>query len=746
MIRPPAVRTMAIALALLWGGLACRQVAEQTAATSGDADATQEHGASPTMKEDHPSGSPHGKPNRLIHEKSPYLQQHAYNPVDWYPWGDEALARAKAENKPIFLSIGYSTCHWCHVMERESFENPEIAALMNQFFVNVKVDREERPDLDQIYMNAVQAMTGRGGWPMSVWLTPDLEPFVGGTYFPPEDRWGRAGFTTVITRINELWTDPAQRANLIQTGKGLTAQLRQHAVPAPGGGELSRDLLTGAYRQLTASFDARDGGFGGAPKFPRSMTLMLLMRYHAWKGDDHALRMTEVTLRKMADGGIYDHLGDGFHRYSTDAQWLAPHFEKMLYDNAILARTYLEAYQLTGKQTYADTARGIFTYVLRDMVSPDGGFYSAEDADSEGEEGKFYVWDIAEVRQVLGPDAALFCDYYNVRQGGNWEGHSILHVTHPLPAVAGRNQVSEETARNKLAAARAKLLAVRDRRIRPGLDDKILTDWNGLMVGALALGAQVLEEPTYLAAARKAADFILTTLQRDGELLHRYRDGEARFPAYLDDYAYFIQGLLDLYEADFDPRWLQEAVRLQAVQQKRFWDKSGGYFFTPPNQAHLLVRSKEAYDGARPSGNAIAALNLVRLAEFTGTPEYRTQAVQTLSAFLLSMQRQPTAQTQMLCAVDFLMGAPQEIILVGRSDHDATRAMLRAIRKRFLPNKVVVQIEKAASRELLALMPMLAEKTTPKGKTTAYVCENFTCKLPTTEVAAMEKQLEAKDS
>lgn len=665
--------------------------------------------------------------NRLIREKSPYLLQHAHNPVDWYPWGQEALAKARQEQKLIFLSIGYSTCHWCHVMERESFENPAVAAVLNESFVPIKVDREERPDLDHLYMQAVMSLTGQGGWPLTVVLTLDLKPVFGGTYFPPEERWGRPGLMEVLRAIAQTWKDQPDR--LRAAGDTLTQALRAEAQSA------ARDTkplepnaqVEAAVRALSRTADQTYGGLGEAPKFPRSHALSLLLRRHR---DPQTLQIVEQALRAMAAGGMRDQLGGGFHRYSTDAQWRIPHFEKMLYDQALLARTYLEAYQITGKPLYAEVARDTFDYVLRDLTSPDGAFYSAEDADSaddsarptEKHEGAFYVWTVEQVRQVLGADDATIIErLYGLQPAGNaiadptgeFHGKNVVYQAHPV-----------EAAQQALVArARQALLAARAARPRPHLDDKILVDWNGVMLASLAYGARVLDEPRYRDAAVRAADFLLKRLVRqDGRLLHRYRDGEAAILGMHDDYAFLIHGLVELYQATFEPRYLAEATRLTTAMLDLFWDDAGGGFFlTGRDGEALLVRQKAFYDGAIPAGNSLAALELLRLGRLTGLAEWEQKAQRTAHAYAAALGQHPTASPQMAIALDFAAGPSQEIAITGAPDHPTTQAMLRVVADTFLPNATVV----------LRLSP-----DTPS----AVVCQNAACRPPVTSAAALRAQ------
>ena len=684
------------------------------------------------------------KPNRLVHEKSPYLLQHAYNPVDWYPWGDEAFAKARQEQKPVFLSIGYSTCHWCHVMERESFENPEIAGLLNQGFVSIKVDREEHPDLDQVYMAAVTMLTGQGGWPLTVFLTPDRKPFFGGTYFPPERRWQVAGMRELLPAVAAAWG--GKRDELLASAESLTASLSEQLASASSPGTVTLELLHEAFNQAAHAFDASAGGFGGAPKFPRGQELSFLLRYWTRTKTGQALDMVTVTLDHLARGGIHDHLGGGFHRYATDDRWLVPHFEKMLYDQALLARACLEAYRVTKQADYAETARGIFEYVLRDLTDPRGGFYSAEDADSEGEEGKFYVWTPDEVIRVLGrEEGELFNRFYGVTPEGNFEHRtSILHIEQPLDTFAKLKGFDPQPLRERLASARARLLAARSARPRPSRDDKILTSWNGLMIAAFAYGGSTLDEPRYVEAARKAASFVLSTLTQDGELLRRYRDGEAAYPGTLEDYAFFINGLLELYEAEFDPQWLSEAKRLAARMIERFWDEpGGGFFLRGKDELPLIVRSKEISDGAMPSGNSMAVLALLRLGRLTADAQLEGMGRRALEAFAASLARSPFSYPQMFGAVDFALGPTTEIVIAGEPSERDTVRMVRVLQERFLPRAVtILHAPGEAGEAIEALAPFVKRQQPIGGKPTAYVCENFVCSLPANDLAAFAQLIE----
>ncbi|MFO0896424.1 MAG: thioredoxin domain-containing protein [Pirellulales bacterium] len=683
-------------------------------------------------------------PNRLAQETSPYLLQHAGNPVDWHPWGPEALERAKTEDKPIFLSIGYSACHWCHVMEHESFENRAIAALLNAQFVCIKVDREERPDLDQIYMQAVQLMTGRGGWPMSVFLTPALEPFYGGTYWPPHDRQGMPGFDRVLTAVADAWH--ARRDQLFDQARTLTEHLQSAAAPASES-QLGVQHVVDAAGELLRLVDRRHGGFGGAPKFPHPMDLQLLLRVWSRTQKADLLEIVTLTLDKMAGGGIYDHLGGGFHRYSVDERWLVPHFEKMLYDNALLLATYVEGFQATGEPRYARVARETADYVLRDLTDSAGGFHSTEDADSEGEEGKFYVWTPRELEQVLGAERARTFGYcYDVSEPGNFEGHNILNLPKTVAQCAkvlGRDEAELEA---ELAASRAALLAVRGGRVRPGLDDKVLVSWNGLMIDALARAARPLDEPRYLAAAEQAARFILEKMRRaDGRLLHTYRAGRAHLDAYLDDYACLAGALVSLYEAGFDERWIVEALGLVDVMLAQFRDPAtGGFFYTAADHEALLLRPQELMDNATPSASSMAATALVRLAKLTGRDDLREAAEQTLQASAGVIDRSATAAGQALLALDLLVGPTHEIVVLGEAASGPTLEALTSLAKRYLPRKLVAcresdenaVSERRGSPPPSPLDPLFAGKSPLGDEPTVFICENFACQAPVAGLAS----------
>jgi hypothetical protein len=667
-------------------------------------------------------------PNHLLTEKSPYLLQHANNPVDWHPWGNAAFEQARREDKPIFLSIGYSTCHWCHVMERESFENDQIAQVLNRYFVPIKVDREERPDVDRIYMAFVQATTGSGGWPMSVFLTPDRKPFFGGTYFPPDNRYGRPGFMTILQSLARAWSE--DRAKIHESSESVVGQLTKLSDGGPGrAATLDEKVSDSAYQYFRRTFDTQHGGFGGAPKFPRPVTLNFLLRYHARTQNEEALDMVLQTLKAMAEGGMNDQLGGGFHRYSVDEMWFLPHFEKMLYDQAQLAISYLEAYQITHDSYYAQVARATLDYVLRDMTDPGGGFYSAEDADSvidpahphEKGEGAFYVWTRQEIDAILGhPDATIFSANYGVETGGN--AHNDPHGEFP-----GKNILYVKRSGDD-GQWKAKLLEARAKRVRPHLDDKILTAWNGLMISAFAKAAQVLDDPRYASAARKATDFIVSRMYNaeTGVLLRRYRDGDAAIPGFLDDYAFFVQALLDLYETEFQARDLELAIGLTERTIEAFSDReNGGFFATPEGDRNLVMRMKDDYDGAEPSGNSIALLNLLRIGHLTGDAKYPEAAGHALNGLAARISHQPVAAPQMLVALEYAWAKKREVVLAhGPGIED----FLRELRGRFLPHTAVLMDRAGFS--------------TVDGKATAYVCENLTCQLPTTDLGRFRELLQ----
>ncbi len=681
--------------------------------------------------------------NRLAGETSPYLLQHAHNPVDWYPWGDEAFERAEKDDKPVFLSIGYSTCHWCHVMEEESFENEEIAEIMNQHFICIKVDREQRPDVDQIYMNAVLMTTGSGGWPLSVFLTPGGEPFFGGTYFPPEDMFGRPGFKRILLSVADAWKN--KRQELIDSAGKLTSYL-EYAQPSAGEAKLSAETLTRAYETFRDTFDAVNGGFGSAPKFPQPTNLSMLLSYWRRTGDDEALRMVEKTLDAMADGGIYDHLGGGFHRYATDARWLVPHFEKMLYDQALLSKVYIEAYQISRKQDHARVATEVFDYVLRDMTDPAGGFYSAEDADSEGEEGVFYLWQPKQIVDVLDEEQAkLFNARYGVTKKGNFEkGKTILNITASIEDLERKFQTDRAELEDVLSAARKKLFEEREKRIRPHRDDKVITAWNGLMISSLAYGGAALGEKKYVQAAERSAEFLLEKVQKNGRLMRYYRNGQAVDKAFLDDYAFLTIGLLDLYEATFETKWLAEAKKFAKEMVELFADdESAGLYLTGKDSEKLIARSKPSSDGAVPSGNSIAALALLKLGRLTMDRDLERRGRSIIGAFSPQLDRSPAYSTVMLEALSFSLGPGSEIVIAGKTDDTDTREMLKLTHSRFLPNSVVLFHDQARADSLYELAPFVKNQTAIDGKTTAYVCKNYTCGKPVTSLGELEQMLAA---
>ncbi|MBI4716882.1 MAG: thioredoxin domain-containing protein [Planctomycetes bacterium] len=685
--------------------------------------------------------------NRLIKATSPYLLQHAHNPVDWYEWGDEALRKAREEDHPIFLSIGYAACHWCHVMEHESFEDEAVAAALNASFVSIKVDREERPDLDELYMAYTQALTKHGGWPMSVWLAPDGTPFYAGTYFPREQ------FLHVLTSIADAWKSERER---ITRGAGAAQEFfAQWAAPStPGETLIPRDVVDGAAVTLADAFDGSRGGIsgGGTNKFPPSLSMELMLRVHRRTGKAGLFDAVRVTLDHMARGGIYDHIGGGICRYSTDVEWLVPHFEKMLYDQALVSGIYLDAFQASRDPLYAEVAADILDYVLTDLRAPEGAFYSSRDADSEGLEGKFYIWTVEEVKAVLGEEEGrLFCVYYDVTETGNWFerlGHApkgpknILHIAKPLHVFAKLHQREADDLRRRMGAWREKMRVARARRTPPALDDKVLTGWNGLMIAALAKAGAVLDRPAYAEAAAKAAEFILNTLRRDGRLRATYRNGEARLTAYLSDYAFLTEGLLNLYEATFDRRWLDAAVSLTETSIRYYFDeKNGGFFFTASDAETLLARSKQPQDGAIPSGNSVQALNLLRLGVLLDRRDFRDKAESIFRAFGAEVQRVPFAHERLLCAADFLHDNVKEIVLIGDPASPDTRALVRTVHERYLPNKVLLHAADAVPDADLLL---LKGKTRLQGKATAYVCEKGNCKQPVTTAEALARQLDGK--
>ncbi|MFH1998738.1 MAG: thioredoxin domain-containing protein [Planctomycetota bacterium] len=698
------------------------------------------------MSKDRKSVSGINEQNRLAASQSPYLLQHKHNPVDWYPWAEEAFEKAKSENLPIFLSIGYSTCHWCHVMAHESFEDPEVAQLMNQAFVCIKVDREERPDIDHIYMTVCQMITGRGGWPLTIVMTPDKKPFFTATYIPKESRFGQMGMLELIPRIQEMWEKEPDKVN--GSAERLLEALQAHTPFSPGTA-LGEPVLHKAYSQLAAEFDDRKGGFGVAPKFPSPHNLLFLLRYGKRFGKEEAFHMVERTLEAMGRGGIYDHLGFGFHRYSTDADWLVPHFEKMLYDQAMMALAYIESYQVNGNPEFKDKAREIFAYVIRDMTSPEGGFYSAEDADSEGVEGKFYVWSRDEIYSILGKeDGDLFVRAFNVCKEGNFQeeasgentGSNILHLTSSLKSLAEEAGQPSGVLEQRLEEARHKLFAERESRIHPHKDDKILTDWNGLMIAAMARGAFVFQDPFLAQSARRAADFLLERLKTaDNRLLHRYRNGKAGIKANVDDYAFMIQALLNLYEATFEVEYLKSAIALNRVLITHFWDQEGGgFFFTSDDAEALIVRGKEGRDGAYPSGNSVAMLNLLRLSRITGDAKLEQMASRIGEAFSETVRGYPQAFTCLLMGVDFATAGSYEVVISGAPNAPDTQAMIKALSRNYLPNMVLLFRPMAEEDpEIATVAGFTQSQKALNGKATAYVCTRASCKEPATDPEKM---------
>jgi uncharacterized protein len=728
--------------------------------------------------------------NRLGQEKSPYLLQHAHNPVDWYAWGEEALSKARRENKPIFLSVGYSTCHWCHVMAHESFENGEVAAIMNREFVNIKVDREERPDVDRVYMTFVQATTGSGGWPMSVWLTPDLKPFVGGTYFPPEERYGQPAFKKVLERIATAWKEDHDK--IVEQGSRIVEALRESQLAAPGEGKIDGSVLDAAYKQLDRSYDPKEGGFGTAPKFPRPVTLNFLTRFYAQTrgigfqpisegnrqdadattaaGKD-ALNMALFTLRKMAAGGMHDHIGGGFHRYSVDRYWHVPHFEKMLYDQAQLAVAYLDAFQITRDKQYESVARDILDYVARDMTSKEGGFFSAEDADSpvpaaaisdrrsepdvdaqrtplhKTAEGAFYIWTKKEIDEALGDSAEVFDFHYGVQAHGNapegsdphdeFRGKNILIERHTIAEIARHFKKSEAEVGKILTRSREKLFAIRTQRPRPHLDDKIISSWNGLMISAYARAAQVIDEPRYLEIATRSANFVRTGLYDPSrKILYRsYREGRSKIEGFADDYAFVVRGLLDLYEASFDVEWLKLASDLQATQDRLFFDeKNGGYFSNSGRDESVFVRMKDDNDGAEPAASSIAASNLLRLSQIYDDTKLAERAKKTIDAFATILSQFSSGMPQMLVAVENSLSKPRQIVIAGKKDSPETKALLKEVHRHFLPNTIVILADGGQGQKYLRERnEAIRAMSLVEGKPAAYLCENFTCKAPVTD-------------
>jgi uncharacterized protein YyaL (SSP411 family) len=689
------------------------------------------------------------KYNRLINEKSPYLQQHADNPVDWYPWSQEAFNKAKKENKPIFLSIGYSTCHWCHVMAHESFEDKEVAKLLNNNFVNIKVDREERPDIDKIYMNVCQMISGRGGWPLTIIMTPDKEPFFTATYIPKDSRYEMKGMLVLLPEIKKLWENKS--SSILKSASEITKALQKSSKPSDRKG-LTEKNLDSAYEQLFNSFDELYSGFGNQPKFPTPHNLLFLLRYYKKSSNSYCLKMVESTLEQMRQGGIYDHIGFGFHRYSTDRKWILPHFEKMLYDQTLLIIAFAETYQATKKQLYKTTAQEIIEYVIRDMTSKEGGFYSAEDADSEGKEGKFYIWDYEELSKILTLEELTIVEkLYSISKYGNFSpeigyktNENIFYQTMSIEDYSKLCKINKEDLNEKLEEIRVKLFKVREKRIHPQKDDKILTDWNGLMIAALAKASQIFNEVSYIEKAEKAANFILKKMmKKNGELLHRYRKGEAGIEGFSDDYAFLIFGLIELYQVTFNSKYLKVSLELNEYLLKHFWDKTnGGLFFTSDKGEKLIARTKEVYDGAIPSANSISMYNLVRLARITGNTDLEEKAKQIGIVFYNEINPIPSGYTQMMVGLDFLIGPSYEIVVVGNKGSSDTKKIINEINSIFLPNKVVI-LKDPDAKELPIedIAPFVKDYLKFKNQTTIYVCKNMQCQLPTNSIEKMKELL-----
>lgn len=692
--------------------------------------------------------------NSLKNEKSPYLLQHADNPVDWYPWGAEAFEKAKNEDKPVFLSIGYSTCHWCHVMEHESFEDEEVASLMNDAFISIKVDREERPDIDNVYMTVCHLLSqGSCGWPLNIIMTPDKKPFFAATYIPKNNRFGRLGMMEMIPKVRDVWNN--KRKEILDSADNITTALKKAGETSKNNETVNLDkkTLELAYNQLLSRFDKDNGGFGSSPKFPSPHQLLFLLRYHHRTESKTALNMVEKTLKEMGKGGIFDHVGYGFHRYSTDPEWLVPHFEKMLYDQALLAMAYTETYQLTKNKFYKEKADQIFEYVLRDMTSPEGGFYSAEDADSEGEEGKFYIWTIEEVKNVLdGDNARLVIDVYNLTEDGNFldeasgekTGSNIFHLTSNIEEISSRLGLSREDLQKRLEDSRKKLFTHREKRVHPYKDDKILTDWNGLMIAALSKAATVFNSQKYGKAAMEAIDFINNNLIINSRLVHRYRQGEAGITASVDDYSFFIWGLLEYYEYSFNTSYLKQAIDLNNTLTEHFWDEeSGGFYFTPDDGEKLITRQKEIHDGAIPSGNSVAMLNLLRLGRITADTAFENKANRIAETFSTSTSEVPISYTMHMNALNFALGPSYEIVVVGDKESDKTVKLLSTVNEIFLPNKVVLY--KSEDNQLDEISPYTKGQEMINGSATVYVCQNYVCKLPTNEPLKMLEILQGND-
>jgi uncharacterized protein len=683
----------------------------------------------------------HKHTNHLINETSPYLLQHAHNPVDWYSWGDEAFQKAKSQNRPILLSIGYSACHWCHVMERESFEDEKIAALMNDLFVNIKVDREERPDLDEIYMNAVQMLTGRGGWPMTVFLTPEGKPFYGGTYFPPEDRYGVPGFPKILQGVANAYREKPQ--DVERSVEQILAALQRMSLSTESQQLFSSDIIGQSAEQLAQAYDTDHGGLGKAPKFPNVGVYELFLRhYHHSKGS-RFLEMVTHTLTKMAQGGIYDHLGGGFHRYSVDEKWLVPHFEKMLYDNAQLVRIYAQVYCVTAEPLFKQLVDATMNYLMREMLHTEGGFYSTQDADSEGEEGKFFVWTEAEITRLLGEETSeIFCRIYDVSEEGNFEEKNILHPILTLEQASKFFRRDLKEIESLVADAKAKLFQEREKRPKPFRDEKILTSWNGLMLSGFAEAIKISPHPSYLEAVNRTVDFIFSKMFRDGHLLHTYKSGTAKILGYLDDYAFLAAGLLDLFEATVNRAHLDRALELAEIMLHEFWDEAGGgFFYTGRSHERLIAQSKPIFDGSVPSGNAVATQVLLRLYHYTGKEDYLKRAERILRAYYNAMENQPFGFAHMLAALDFYLQKPKEVVLVGDKKEPKTLELLTKIHSLYVPNMTLQLASPDDSLEKVS--PLLAGKKQFEGKTTVYVCHNFTCSRPVVEWDELKPLLDA---
>jgi len=677
--------------------------------------------------------------NRLIHETSPYLLQHAHNPVDWFAWGDEAFAKAKADDKPVLLSIGYSACHWCHVMERESFENEQIAALMNEHFVNIKVDREERPDLDEIYMNAVQMLTGRGGWPMTMFLTPDRKPFYGGTYFPPEDRGSMAGFPRILMGVSQAYRERPE--DIQRSVAQFLSALERMSESAETAKTFSPTAIADGVEKISSAYDSDNGGLGQAPKFPNAGVYELFLRHYQRSKTERYLEMVTHTLTKMAQGGIYDHLGGGFHRYSVDAKWLVPHFEKMLYDNAQLVRSYALAYNATREPLFKSVVEDTLRYLLREMYHSEGGFYSTQDADSEGEEGKFFVWTAEEVNRLLGEDdGEIFSRIFDVSEQGNFEEKNILHPILTLEQASKFFRKPPAEIERLIINGKQKLFADRESRIKPFRDEKVIAGWNGLMLSGLAEAIKISPRTEYIEAAARTVNFLFAKMFRGGLLLRIYKNGHAKVLGFLDDYAYLALGLLDLYEALLDPGLLEKSRQLAGIMLAEFWDgKDGGFFFTGKSQEQLISRAKPVFDASVPSGNAMATQLLLRLYHMTGNDDYRQHAEKVLRSYYDAMESQPFGFAHMLCALDFYLSQPQEIVVVGARQDPATQELLAIIHSRYLPN-ITLQLVGGASSSAKS-SPILDGKVQIHGKPTVYVCQNFTCAAPVTNTQELESLL-----